>query len=160
MKTHFKKLRNPDYLGSWDLADENGKFKNRVLTISGVKKETVHDGRGGEGECVTVSFEGSKPMIMNATNLKMVSKSLNSPYIEDWVGKKIEITVEKVKAFGEMHDALRVVKVNLELTPKHPKWKGAKEAIESGTVTIEQIKKAYTITDENEKLLTNGTKAV
>ena len=67
--------------------------------------------------------------------------------------EEIEISVEKVKAFGEIHDALRVVKVNLELDPKHPKWNGAKEAIKAGTVTIEAIKKQYSISPENEKLL-------
>lgn len=156
MKTHFKKLRNPDYLGSWDLTDDNGNFKNRILTIKDVKKQMVYDGRGGQEECVTVLFEESKPMVMNATNLKTIHKSLNTPYIEEWIGKKIELTVQKVKAFGEMHDALRVVKTSLELNPTHPKWKGAKKAIEAGTVTIEQIKKQYTLTPANEKLLTDG----
>lgn len=154
-KTHFKKLRNPDYLGSWDLADDNGNFKNRILTIKDVKKEMVHDGRGGQEECVTVLFHESKPMIMNSTNLKTISKSLDTPYIEDWADKKIEITVEKVRAFGEVHDALRVVKASLELKPGHKKWNGAKDAIKAGTVTIEAIKKQYTLTPENEKLLTN-----
>jgi hypothetical protein len=41
----------------------------------------------------------------------------------------------------------------LELTPKHPKWNGAKEAIKAGTVTIDQIKKSYTISLENQKLI-------
>lgn len=152
-KTHFKKLKNPDYLGSWDLADDNGVFKNKILTISKVEKKMVHDGRGGQEECVTVSFNESKPMIMNATNLKTINKVFGTPYIEDWYGKKIEITVEKVKAFGEIHDALRVVKGSLELNPKHPKWNGAKKAIAEGKVTIEAIKKQYTISPENEKLL-------
>jgi FKBP-type peptidyl-prolyl cis-trans isomerase 2 len=92
---------------------------------------------------------------MNSTNLKTIWKSLDTPFIEDWVGKKIEVTVQKVKAFGEVHDALRVVKTSLELTPKHPKWNGAKEAIKSGTVKIDQIKKQYTISPENETLLCN-----
>ena len=65
----------------------------------------------------------------------------------------VTIPVQKVKAFGEIHDALRVVKTNLEMTPKHPKWNGAKKAIAEKTVTIEQIKKNYTISPENEKLL-------
>jgi hypothetical protein len=153
MKTHFKKLRNLDYLGSWDLADTNGNFKNRALTIKEVKKEMVHDGKGGQEDCVTVHFLESKPMIMNSTNLKTIHKTLGTPFIEDWVGKKIELSVEKVKAFGEIHDALRVAKVNLELDPKHAKWNGAKTAIKSGTVTIEAIKKQYSISPENEKLL-------
>lgn len=155
MKTHFKKLKNPDYLGSWDLADANGNFKNKVVTISKVVKKMVHDGRGGQEECVTVDFAKCKPMIMNSTNLKTIYKTLNSPYIEDWMGQKIELTVEKVKAFGEIHDALRVVKTSLELTPKHPKWNGAKEALKNGKVTLDAIKKQYTITPENEKLLCN-----
>lgn len=155
MKTHFKKLRNPDYLGSWDLADANGNFKNRILTIKEVKKEMVHDGKGGKEDCVTVYFIEAKPMIMNSTNLKTIHKSLGTPYIEDWSGKKIEVTVEKVKAFGEVHDALRVIKTSLELDPKHPKWNGAKEAIKAGTVSIDQIKKQFTISPENEKLLCN-----
>jgi hypothetical protein len=90
---------------------------------------------------------------MNSTNLKTIHKTLGTPFIEDWVGKKIELSVEKVKAFGEIHDALRVAKVNLELDPKHAKWNGAKTAIKSGTVTIEAIKKQYSISPENEKLL-------
>jgi hypothetical protein len=155
MKTHFKKLKNVDYLGSWDLADQNGVFKNRILTISEITKEMVHDGKGGKDECVTVKFQEAKPMIMNSTNLKTISKTLETPFIEDWVGKKIEIKVEKVKAFGDVHDALRVVKASLDLNPKHPKWNGAKKALADGTTTIEAIKKAYTISPENEKLLCN-----
>lgn len=156
-KTHFKKLKNPDFLGSWDLADSNGNFKNRVVTITQVVKKMVHDGRGGQEECVVVSFAECKPMVMNSTNLKTIYKSLNSPYIEDWTGQKIELTVEKVKAFGEIHDALRVVKSSFDLNPKHPKWNGAKKAIKEGSVTIEQIKKQYTISPQNEKLLTDAT---
>lgn len=155
MKTHFKKLRNPNFLGSWDLADENGVFRKKIVTIQSVIKKMVHDGKGGQEECVTVSFHECKPMIMNSTNLKTIWKSLDSPYIEDWVGNKIELNVQKVKAFSEVHDALRVIKTSLELTPKHLKWNGAKTAIKEGKVTIDQIKKQYTISPENEKLLCN-----
>ena len=48
-------------------------------------------------------------MILNATNIKMLCGILGSPFIEDWYGRKIELTVSKVKAFGEIHDALRIV---------------------------------------------------
>jgi hypothetical protein len=108
-KTHFKKLRNPNYIGAWDLMDENGKITNLVVTISDTKKEMVFDGNGKQEECVVFYFTEKKPMVMNATNLKTISKVLDSPFIEDWRGKQIELTVKKVKAFGEVHDALRVV---------------------------------------------------
>jgi hypothetical protein len=155
MKTHFKKLKNTDYLGSWDLIDSNGQTKNIVATIKEIKKQMVHDGKGGQSECIVLFFDEYKPMIMNATNLKVTAKTMNSNYIEDWIGKKIEISTEKVRAFGEIHDALRIVKNSLDLTPNHPKWNGAKEALKANKVTIEQIKKQFTISSENEKLLCN-----
>jgi hypothetical protein len=155
MKTHFKKLKNTEFLGSWDLIDDKGQTKNIVATIKEIKKQMVHDGKGGQSECIVLFFNEFKPMIVNATNLKVTSKIMDSNYIEDWIGKKIEISTEKVRAFGEMHDALRIVKTSLDLTPSHPKWNGAKEAIKSQKVTIEQIKKQFSISPENEKLLCN-----
>jgi hypothetical protein len=53
-------------------------------------------------------------MVMNATNLKAVSKVIGTPFIEDWVGNKLEVTSKKVKAFGEIHDALRIVIKKIE----------------------------------------------
>ena len=47
-------------------------------------------------------------MILNATNCKMISKIYDTPYIEDWVGKWISIYIAKVKAFGEVVEALRI----------------------------------------------------
>ena len=41
MKTNINKLRNPNFLGGWDLMDENGKTINRVLTIKEIKVEKV-----------------------------------------------------------------------------------------------------------------------
>jgi hypothetical protein len=155
MKTHFKKLKNTEFLGSWDLIDDKGQTRNIVATIKEIKKQMVHDGKGGQSECIVLFFNEFKPMIVNATNLKVTSKIMDSNYIEDWIGKKIEISTEKVRAFGEMHDALRIVKTSLDLTPSHPKWNGAKEAIKSQKVTIEQIKKQFSISPENEQLLCN-----
>ena len=40
-----------------------------------------------------------------------------------------------------------------ELSPSHPKWKGAKDSIANGKVTMAQIKAVYVLTSENEKLL-------
>ena len=40
-----------------------------------------------------------------------------------------------------------------ELTPNHPKWDGAKKSVLEKKVSIEQIKKVYNLTSENEKLL-------
>ena len=43
----------------------------------------------------------------------------------------------------------------LPLTPEHPNWIKAKEALKAGTVTMEQIKKSYTISQDYERELQN-----
>lgn len=43
----------------------------------------------------------------------------------------------------------------IELTPEHPNWLKAKEAVQNGSFTIEQIRNKYTITDENYQRLQN-----
>jgi len=40
-----------------------------------------------------------------------------------------------------------------ELTPAHVKWKGAKDSLANGKVSMEQIKSVYILTAQNEKLL-------
>lgn len=157
MKTHFKKLQNPNFIGAWDLADKDGNYNDIIVTVTGVKKEWVHDGNGGKEELPTLHLHGYKPMVLNSTNLKAISKVAGSSFIEDWEGIKIKITVKKVKAFGEFHDALRIATKKPELpqlTPAHPKWEGAKTAIKEGNVTLDQIKKSYKISEKDEKLLT------
>jgi hypothetical protein len=47
-------------------------------------------------------------MIINKTNAKIITKILDTPFIEHWVGKSIIIYAAKVRAFGEMVEALRV----------------------------------------------------
>lgn len=43
----------------------------------------------------------------------------------------------------------------IELTPDHPNWDKAKEAVKNGNLTIEQLRKKYTISDENYSKLQN-----
>jgi hypothetical protein len=149
MKTHFKKLRNHNYMGSWDLADQNGNFQDLTVTITGATKEIVHDGKGGQEECSVVHLKGLKPMVANATNLKMISKLTGSPYIEDWTGKQIILTVKQVKAFGEVHDAIRVkneVPVKPAMTSTHANYSLVVAAVKSGK-TRPEIESKYSVAD-------------
>lgn len=43
----------------------------------------------------------------------------------------------------------------IELTPEHPNWLKVKEAVQTGSFTIEQIRTKYTISDENYSRLQN-----
>ena len=103
--THWKKLTNPDYLGAYSLEDG----QDIILTISTVRQEIVTGPEGKKEECLVCYWkEAAKPMILNNTNAKMIEKLLKTPYIEQWNGHRVQIGSEKVKAFGEIVDALRV----------------------------------------------------
>ena len=57
---------------------------------------------------ITVFFNECKPIILNATNRKALKKVTETEYIEEMIGKKIQLTTKKIKAFGELHDAIRI----------------------------------------------------
>jgi len=106
-KTHWKKYSNPDYIGAY--AFQPGEEK--TLTISTVKRETVIGAEGRSEECTVVHFvEPEKPLILNATNGRMIQRVLETPYVEDWAGRAIVLGVDMVKAFGERVEAVRVRK--------------------------------------------------
>lgn len=105
--THWKKLENPDYIGAY--AFEPGEEK--TVTIKNVERKLVIGAEGKKEECTVVSFaESEKPMILNVTNAKMIEKHAGTPYIERWGGTQIILVVERVKAFGDVVDAVRVSK--------------------------------------------------
>ena len=138
-KTHWKKLTNPDYLGAYALDDG----KDVILTISYVREEKVTGSDGKKDDCVVCHFsERVKPMILNSTNMKIITKLFGTPYIEDWSGRRIQIGIEKVKAFGDVVDALRVRKfIPAENVPKCESCGG--EIQPRGNNSAEQIA-AYT----------------
>ena len=109
-KTHIDKLRNPNYLGGWDLQDENGKTNDIIVTIKEVKSEFVFNQKAQMEEPVlTVFFNECKPIILNATNRKTLKKVTDTSYIEEMAGKRIQLTTKRIKAFGDFHDAIRIV---------------------------------------------------
>lgn len=105
-QTHWKKLNNPDYLGAYAL--EPG--KDLIAQIAKVGQEMVHGPDGKKEECTVCHFtdKSIKPMILNVTNCKTITKLYDTPYIEEWAGKYIAIYIKSVKAFGETMDALRI----------------------------------------------------
>lgn len=102
--THWKQNFNYSFTGAYELQPG----EERTLTIKETKKEEVANTNGGKELCFVAYFsESNKPMILNKTNCKTISK-LYGPFVENWIGKRITIKAETVKAFGEVVDALRV----------------------------------------------------
>ena len=157
-QTHSKKLHNPDYLGAYSLADNSGKYTEQVVTVSKVEMKRVKGLNNKEEDCITCWFvQHPKPMILNATNCKQLVKLSGSEFVENWTGVSVTLYVSKVKAFGDVVDALRIKAAKTpskeELNPTHQKWDGALAAIKSGATTIEAIESKYKLTEENKKLL-------
>lgn len=105
----MKMGKNPNYLGSWDL-DE---LPNREITLIIEKIVDEKAVANGKEEICTVCYwtdKAYKPMILNVTNKKMICKLYKTKETEKLAGKAVVIGVEQVKAFGDVHDALRIRK--------------------------------------------------
>lgn len=101
---HWKADFPADYLGAQHLTDG----KDMIVQIRDVTKEWVQN-QSGKEQKVVVHFEGDVlPLILNKTNAKRIEKVVGSPYLDDWVGKKIQLYGEMVSAFGDTGLAIRV----------------------------------------------------
>lgn len=102
-KTHWRQLRNPNYIGAYALPDGN----DLTVTIISAAKELV-TGEGGRGEdCTVVQLEGFKPLILNVTNGLSIQR-LYGPYIEEWAGKQITLCAAVTKLKGETVECIRI----------------------------------------------------
>ena len=103
--THWKKLTNPNYIGSY--AFQPGEEK--PVTIKTVGQEEVQSPEGGKELCIVAHFvQPEKPLILNKTNCKTIEKLSGTPDIEKWPGVSVILYVQRVKAFGELTDAVRI----------------------------------------------------
>ena len=108
--------KNPNYLGSWDLDDQPN--REVTLTIDKIVDEKVV--AAGNSEICTVSYwtdNTFKPMILNVTNKKTLCKLYKTKDTEKLKGKTVIIGIERVKAFGDVYDALRI-RPRIPVAPK------------------------------------------
>ena len=144
MSDIMKMGKNPNYLGSWDLEE----MPNReiTLTIEKIVDEKVI--ANGNSEVNTVCYwtdKAFKPMILNITNKKTIARLYKTKETDKLKGKSVVIGIEKVKAFGDWHDALRIrSRVPQPTNAVKPKCENCKGDIDaSGRMTPEQVA-AYT----------------
>lgn len=144
--THWKQLQDSPFLGAYSLQPG----QELILTIARTGKESVVGADGKKEDCTVIHFseKGVKPMVINVTNAKAIEKVAGSPYIEQWVGVKIQIYAEKVKAFGDVVDALRVRPFAPKVAKPTPKCSECKKEIQaaygkSPAALAEYTKKQY-----------------
>lgn len=140
MSDIMKMGKNPNYLGSWDL-DE---LPNREITLTIEKIVDEEVIANGKGENCTVCYwtdSAFKPMILNVTNKKRICRLYKTKETEKLKGKSVIIGIEKVKAFGDVHDALRIKpKMPQPANAVKPKCEQCgKDITAAGNMTPEQV---------------------
>lgn len=104
LKGDYRKFMDKNFLGSWDIPEDD----DLILTVKKVEQDEVKNERG-KGVKLTLHFvEDYKPLIMNSTNCDRIAQAYGSTKVEDWPGKRIALTTEKVPAFGSVKDAVRI----------------------------------------------------
>jgi len=137
--THWKVQFNYEYMGSYSLSDG----KDVIMTIKQTKKEQVIGTNGKKEDCFVCYFEESdKPMILNRTNCKTIEKIYKQPYIEDWPGLRVVIGIDKVNAFGETVEALRIRAIKPE--PLKPVDYSKEEAKLRSSKSLDELQANFT----------------
>lgn len=131
--THYRKVFDSPYLSSADIVEPV------TLTVARVTQE-IDKTKKTKDVFNTAYFqereirpgEKLKPMILNATNSKMMDRLTGSPFIEDWAGKRIVVYVDSNVRFGkDTVEGLRVraAAERRNLTPESgATWDNAKAA--------------------------------
>lgn len=93
------------FLGGWTFEDGD-----KTLTIKSVGEEEMYDAdTGGKKKGLALRFEElDLPMVLNVTNSETIASVVGSDRLADWIGHRIIVGSSKVKAFGKVHDAIRV----------------------------------------------------
>jgi hypothetical protein len=158
-RTHWRKLTNPKFLGTYSLAEG----QELVLTIKEVKMEITESARGKEESAICYFKENVKPMFLNVTNSKTLEKMYGSPMVELWEGRKLTVYSAPTKVKGVATTGLRIRTIEPKehvkqvFNTQSPGWEKAEAAIKSGSTTVANIEKHYTLTDATKKILNDLT---
>lgn len=152
-KHHYRNVFKSDHLSSADLEDLLEKGSNLVFTIKYAKQELGVKVAGKKVDANIAYFvEPIKPLVVNATNGKIIRTFTGSPMVEDWNNVLVELYIdENVKSVsGGITQGVRIRPVQ----PKKQKLDFVESMFEKAKIanaTIENIKKGYNVSEEIEK---------
>lgn len=164
-KIHYRKAFDSPYLSSADIVEPT------VLTVRCVRLEPDKT-KKTKDQFNTAYFvekdirpgEPLKPMILNATNSKTLSKIAGSAFIDDWNNLAITVFVDPSVRFGkETVEGLRIKPEAArakkpELVPNTTAWTRAIEAYRRDK-NLDAVKKHVSISTDYEIMLMDEAKA-
>lgn len=133
-KTHYRKAFNSPYLSSADIVEPTN------LTISHVRLEP--DKTKKTKDLLNTAYfvereirkgEALKPMVLNATNSKMLAKITKTAFLEDWQNIHVTVYVDSSVRFGK--DTVEGLRLTAQppkrwLTPENEnQWRSAIDAV-------------------------------
>lgn len=109
-KTHYRKVFKSDHLGSADIEDFKENGSDLIFTISHVAQEIGTKVAGKKIDANVAYFkEAIKPMVLNATNSKIMSKLTKSSFVEDWRNVTVQLYIDaNVMMKGEVVGGVRI----------------------------------------------------
>ena len=157
-KTHYRKVFKSDHLGQADIEEYQEAGSDLVFTISNVRQElgTKVAGRKIDANVAYFKEKGVKPMVLNATNAKVVRGFAGgSPFVEDWNNIPVRLYIDpNVRMKGDTVGGVRVnlqqpVLTNPVLTPENKSmWENAKKAYKRDG-NFDAVLKRVDISDEH-----------
>jgi hypothetical protein len=165
MKTQqidWRKYRKSTHLASADLDVMETDNLPLIFTIAKIEYLENVDVSGTKKNGVFATFkEPVKPLLLNSTNLKTLAdlakgkgiKGKDAYIISNYIDFTIQLYVDRnVKLMGQIVDGIRIMPKFPNLAPLPAFTEEMFEKAKAKNVSIEQIKKHYTVSTEIEKL--------
>ena len=102
---HWKSEFPSDYFGSQHMPADGS---DMIVTIKEAGTEAIRSSHGTEQKLVLTITADPDKWIINKTNGKMIAKVLETDFLDEWVGKKVQLYVTKVASPEGLVDAVRV----------------------------------------------------
>lgn len=150
-KNHYRKVFKSDHLSSYDLEDFIEQKRPLEFTIAYVKQEYRTPVAGKKIDANIAYFiEPIKPMVLNATNSKILAKLANSNFVEDWKNIPVELFIMKNINFGK--ESVQGIRLKEEspIPITQERLKEISESVELFT-EISQINDLYKSLESREK---------
>lgn len=158
--SNWRKVYKSDHLGAIDLDDLMSQGASLIFTIKEVKQEFGAKVAGKKGDFNIAYFkENIKPLVLNATNARIIRGFASSGDVENWVNIPVELYVDRnVKSVGGgITEGVRIKPIQPKINVKQkPLFISDKfESCHSKGVTVEQIKDVYELSPELEQQYIN-----
>jgi hypothetical protein len=87
---HYAKMFDNQYVGAWDLTDDEDRPVDKTVTIEKVEKQKIKSQRGEETKPVLYFAGTPKGMIVNKTNARTIA-GMYGNNVNDWIGKRVTL---------------------------------------------------------------------